>query len=379
MGLVIAPSQAVQAQDANTVARILAAVNSARLANGLAPYQLNGLLTLSAQRHSEYQAGIGQWTHTGPDGSLTLQRAQAVGYPAIRANENVYAGTSSPEEVVHWWYTADEAHRNNILHTSMREIGVGAAVGADGVTYYTMDISARPNVLPVFINNGDYSTSDPNVVLTLTNEFIFPSGPGQIGSVSQVLVSNSPDFVGASPQGWAEYIHWTLDTSNGPGSKTVYVRYMDPAGRTADSQDDIVLDSNGALLPPPPVPTSLPVVATAQPVRPQPTTPRPPTTAPTPAPTATPGTQIQIAQREAPPTVDYSDSLYMKAQRAEAVGTSPSQQDQNPLSGATALLRQVMVVTLALGAIAAVIGYFRLIRFWRSRMPTKETPTDGDS
>jgi hypothetical protein len=387
-------AQMAQAQGSDTVPRILAAVNSDRVANGLAPYALNSLLTLSAQRHSEYQAGIGQWTHTGADGSLSLQRALAVGYPASRTNENVYAGTSSPEEVVHWWYTADAAHRNNVLHTAMREIGIGAALGADGTTYFTMDISAQPNVLPLFIDSDAYSTSNPNVTLTLTNEFIFPGGPGQIGSVSQVLVSNSPDFAGASPQGWAEYIQWTLDTSSGAGPKTVYVRYIDPAGRTADSQDSIVLAEGGPFPPaapqptsppPPPEPTALPVLVTPQPARPGPTpvpgqaaAPRLPTAAPSAIPTATASPQSQAAQREAAPTLDFSDSLYMKAQRGEALGSPPGGPDQNPPSGAAGALRQVMVVTLALGMGAAVLGYLRLARFWRSQKLTKETSADGD-
>lgn len=377
--------QLVAAQSSNTVARVVAAVNADRVANGLPPYKLNSLLTLSAQRHSEYQASIGQWTHSSPDGGRALQRAQAVGYPATRANENVYAGNVSPEEAVNWWYTADADHRNNVLHTAMREIGVGAAADANGTIYYTMDISAQPNVLPVFINSDAYSTSSASVTLTLTNEFIFGGGPGQIGQVSQVLISNSPDFAGASPQGWAQSLPWTLDTSAGAGQKTVYVRYIDGAGRTADAQASISWDGSGGAAPPPAVqptaaPTDVPVIQapTSAPVRPQPTAvPLQPTHRPTDTPPPPTATAVQVAVQPIQPTLDFADSLYMRAKRGELVDTSASADAQTGTSP-LADVRRILWVALMAGIAAIALGILRLRAFQRAHSTIKETPSDGD-
>src|SRR3989304_9888822 len=57
-------------------------VNQLRTANGLEPYQANTALIISAQAHSEYQASIGTWSHSGADGSDETQRALAAGYGA---------------------------------------------------------------------------------------------------------------------------------------------------------------------------------------------------------------------------------------------------------------------------------------------------------
>jgi uncharacterized protein YkwD len=299
---ILVTSEPVHAQDqAALISRVLAAVNASRVSVGLPPYALNPLLTLSAQAHSEYQRSIGQFTHDGPGGTRPLDRALAVGYPATRVNENVYVGAGGPEEAVNWWLTADELHRNNVLHPVLREIGIGAATDANGMTYYTMDISAQPNVLPIFINSDSYSTNNPSVTLTLWNEEVFGSAPGRIGRATQIMVSNSPDFAGASPQSWAQYVSWTLDTSGGEGTKTVYVRFIDAYGRTADSQDSILLSASGENAPPtvlPPSPAAQPTIAVQPTINPSSAAtppvissplPSPQVITPIPSPTITPG------------------------------------------------------------------------------------------
>jgi hypothetical protein len=83
------------------------------------------------------------------------------------------------------------------------------------------------------------------------------------------MISNSADFSGASTQPWAQYINWSLD-GNGSGLKTVYVRYIDSSGRTADSQDSISLDGSGGSVSAPTIaPVIVPTVAPV--VVPQPT------------------------------------------------------------------------------------------------------------
>lgn len=369
-----------RAQDAGLLARVLAAINADRVANGLAPYALNPLLTLSAQRHSEYQASIGTFTHDEPDGSRALQRAQRVGYPAVWANENVYMGNDTPENVVNWWYTADPAHRENILHKVLREVGIGIASDAQGAIYWTLDISAQPNVLPIFINSGAASTSDPNVILTLTNENVFQGGPGQIGYAGQVMISNSPDFAGATPQLWAQYIHWTLDTSGGEGSKTVYVRSIDTAGRTADSQASIVYQG-GAGSAPATIPTNLPAAPpTSAPVivqpRPQPTAIRP-----TAAPSTVPTQMVTEApEASAQPTVDYAVfSAQYRASKASDE-TTDSAPPAEVLGMETARLRDLLVSVLALGVGLIALGTLALVTSWRRSHPKtpKGEASDGD-
>lgn len=365
----------VQAQDADLVVRLLAAINAPRISAGLPPYALNSLLTASAQKHSEYQASIGTFTHVGPDGSRTLERALAAGYPAIRANENIFSGNTTPEEVAYWWLTADADHRNNMLHPVLREIGLGIAADQAGTLYFTMDISAQPNVLPVFINSDAYSTASANVTLTLTNEDVFTGGPGQIGHASQVMVSNSPDFSGASPQGWAQYIDWALDPGTGAGLKIVYVRFIDTAGRTADSQDSIVYDPSGSNSAPAILATAMPAGGSTE-----------PPVQFNPAPTATvlpqiTGTQLSPTQpvAELRPTqaLDFSGSAYHLRATSEAV--TPGLPPATTFLGISSLFLQRMLWgTLATGAGAMALGTLLLVRSRQSTIRKKEHSPDGE-
>jgi len=368
-------AQPARAQDPGLLARLLAAINGYRVSSGLPPYALNPLLTLSAQRHSQYQASIGQWSHDEPDGSRALQRAQAVGYPAIRANENVYAGGTSPEEVVNWWFTTDQDHRNNILHPVLREVGLGIAPDAQGQLYWTMDISAQPNVLPIFINSDAYSTSNPNVTLTLWNEGVFYGG-GQIGQATQVMISNSPDLNGAVWQPWAQNIPWTLDTSTGGGSKTVYVRFIDSPGITADSQDSILYDGEADSVPPllPPI-VLFPTLAPTQP----PATFQPqPTAIPAVEASAVPTQIAAVISSPAPPTPDYT--IF----RATPIPGWQLQDTIQPrlLGIAITRVRDILFGVLAIGVGFITLGTLGLIRSWKRThslsSPPEEESTYGD-
>ncbi len=59
---------------------LIDAVNNLRAANGLPAYQINGTLMAIAQGHSDYQAAIGEVTHTGAGGTRPRDRAAAAGY-----------------------------------------------------------------------------------------------------------------------------------------------------------------------------------------------------------------------------------------------------------------------------------------------------------
>lgn len=361
-------------QDSSAVFQILSGINAARISNGLTPYALNPLLTQAAQSHSEYQRDTGQITHDGAGGTRALDRVLAVGYPAARANENIFAGMGGPDQAVSWWLGSTAGHVQNILHTVMREVGIGVAPNSDGVTYYTVVFSAQPNVLPIFINNDAYSTNSPSVTLALTNEGIFGGGSGQIGHAVQVLISNTPDFANAASQSWAQYVNWMLDTGAGDGLKTVYVRFVDAAGRTADSQDSIVLDTGGGGVV---VPTSLPtappptVVAASQPTNPVPQ----PTVAPTIMVTAVP---TGLSTMSATVGITPSPTRY--------IGRTPVASTPMPgvPAGQPAVLgipvgafRIALWGTLGLGLVCIVLGNFALLRSRRSPSAPQEEEDNG--
>jgi hypothetical protein len=363
-------------QDSSAVYQILSGINTARISNGLTPYALNPLLTQAAQSHSEYQRDTGQITHDGPGGTRALDRVLAVGYPAARANENIYAGMGGPDQAVNWWLGSTAGHVQNILHTVMREVGIGAAPSADGATYYTVVFSAQPNVLPIFVNNDAYTTNSPSVTLALSNEGIFSGGSGQIGRAVQIQISNTPDFANTPFQPWAQNVSWTLDTGAGDGLKTVYVRFVDAAGRTADSQDSIVLDTGGGVVI---VPTSVP---TAPPsptvvVAPQPANPVPqPTATPTVGATIVPTSlsTMTAAAWITPPPTRYIGRAGMTSTPVFTVQTRRA----GVLGIPVGTLRMVLWGPLGLGLVCIVLGNLALGRSRRSLSAPQGDEDNGD-
>lgn len=119
---------------------VINAVNQQRAANGLPPFQVDGSLMAAAQAHSDYQASIGQVTHTGQGGSNAKSRAIAAGYgggAAVYVSENIYGGSgASAQTAVNWWM-GDALHQNTMLSPSYTDAGAGMASNG-GATYITL-------------------------------------------------------------------------------------------------------------------------------------------------------------------------------------------------------------------------------------------------
>jgi uncharacterized protein YkwD len=101
MMAVDAPRTKAQAGDAWS---LIAEVNALRASYGLPPYEVNNALMAAAQAQSEWQAEIGTWSHSGPDGSRPHDRAVAYGYGGgaqVYISENVAMGIDlSPQDTV---------------------------------------------------------------------------------------------------------------------------------------------------------------------------------------------------------------------------------------------------------------------------------------
>jgi hypothetical protein len=289
----------VEAQGPDPIVTWQVLVNEARLDEGLAPYDLSGQLSAAAQRHADDLAANGfidpSDPHLGSDGTHEQQRAAEVGYAAwtwnggqLIVDENVSTHGTIEEGMT--WFLGHPPHRDNILSPRYREIGIGVAVDDDGHNYYVLNFGVRPNVLPIFINDGAASTDDPQVAIRLTNEEARPDGEGAafMGRAIEVRISGKPDFGDSPWQPWEPLVPWTLPDT--PGEHTVYVQFRDAAGRTAASADTIVL-GEGTPVTPTLVSPSLTPEPTVTPVPPSPT-PEPTATliptSPTPEPTDIP-------------------------------------------------------------------------------------------
>ncbi len=136
-----APQPAPAPAPASVNDEVVALVNEQRAANGLAALATNGLLLSAAEGHSADQAARNDMGHTGSDGSSAGDRITAAGYSWSAWGENVAAGYATAADVMNGWMNSP-GHRDNILSSSVTEIGVAAVPAADGTPYWTMVLAA---------------------------------------------------------------------------------------------------------------------------------------------------------------------------------------------------------------------------------------------
>lgn len=135
-------------RDPGFESQVLALINQARAANGLAPLTLDQRLSAAAVGHSTDMACNHFVNHSGSNGSTWYDRISVQGYAYGRATENIYVGNpqfgGTPQGAFDWWMNS-QVHRDNILDPQVTEIGIGYVFSAASEFggYYTLNF-ARP-------------------------------------------------------------------------------------------------------------------------------------------------------------------------------------------------------------------------------------------
>lgn len=216
--------------------------NLERQAEGLPPLRWNRQLQLAARWFawdSIVNQPAGYCSHTDSQQHSPGQRFQEFGYRNAQAwGENVICGLTDPTLAVAGWMNSP-GHRNNILHTEYREIGVGYyRDSATGRGYITQDFSFDRTYAPVIINH-----EAPSTAITAVELYIYNSASGEglqgMGDAVEMMVANNPDFIGARWEPFAHEKQWELEA--GEGWRTVYVKTRDLQGRTSTVFDSIFL------------------------------------------------------------------------------------------------------------------------------------------
>jgi uncharacterized protein YkwD len=133
------PPPTVQVADVQD--SVVAAVNQYRADGGLGPVTIDARLTEAAQSHANDLAQRQVLTHTGADGSNAGARISARGYGWTTWAENAAAGQPTPTDVMNSWINSP-GHAANMRNGAMVNIGVAAAQGSNGVTYWVMVLAA---------------------------------------------------------------------------------------------------------------------------------------------------------------------------------------------------------------------------------------------
>jgi uncharacterized protein YkwD len=131
----------------------LCLINARRRAHGLAPLRSNRLLHRAARRHSREMVRNRYFDHTSPSGETFDDRIRQTGYLRDAGwwsvGENIAWGVgpnATPRAIVLQWMNSPP-HRQAILNSSFRSVGVGVALGnprsgRQGATY-TTDFGSR--------------------------------------------------------------------------------------------------------------------------------------------------------------------------------------------------------------------------------------------
>lgn len=122
--------------------QVLKLVNEVRAENGLSPLTWADDLANVARAHSQDMINRNFFSHTNPDGLSPFDRLKNSGISYRAAAENIAYGQKTAEAVMDAWMNSS-GHRANILSSSVKELGVGAAKASNGTIYWTQVFVSR--------------------------------------------------------------------------------------------------------------------------------------------------------------------------------------------------------------------------------------------
>ena len=126
-------------------ARLLELVNRERTSRALDGLTSDPALNMMAEDYCCEMIEGAFFAHENPyTGEGPAQRAIDAGYIFLAVGENLAAGQNSPEQVVADWMRSTERHRENILATQWREIGVGIRTGGQHGVYWVLEFGNPP-------------------------------------------------------------------------------------------------------------------------------------------------------------------------------------------------------------------------------------------
>lgn len=133
------PTPTTPAVDIATIEQqVLEYTNQERTKHGLLAFTGDNNIAAVARAHSRDMATRGFFAHTTPDGITFDQRLRLGGISFAAAAENIAIHQSAKLVVEAWMNSPD--HRDNILNPTLHKLGVGAAVGSNGI-YFTQDFT----------------------------------------------------------------------------------------------------------------------------------------------------------------------------------------------------------------------------------------------
>jgi uncharacterized protein YkwD len=115
-----------------------------RKVRGLAPLQLDPVLTELAQGHAQDMIDNNYYSHTNLQGATYRDRLESRGIVLTWVGEN-FTSTSCTEdqasECATRWLMNDPPHQKNILNVNYHKVGIGVARSASGMFMIVQDFT----------------------------------------------------------------------------------------------------------------------------------------------------------------------------------------------------------------------------------------------
>lgn len=127
--LILSPFPNILGYAANiSVDEVIRLTNEKRAENGLAPLKQNQVLSTAAAEKGKDMLKQDYWAHVAPDGTEPWFFFKQGGYTYRYAGENLARDFSDAASAVEAWM-ASETHRENILSSKYKDIGIGVVEG----------------------------------------------------------------------------------------------------------------------------------------------------------------------------------------------------------------------------------------------------------
>lgn len=110
------------------VDEVIQLTNEKRVAAGLSPLKVNNSLSAAAKAKGENMLAQDYWAHIAPDGTEPWKFFNDYGYKYRYAGENLARDFSTAGSAVEAWM-ASPSHRENMLSSKYKEIGIGVVEG----------------------------------------------------------------------------------------------------------------------------------------------------------------------------------------------------------------------------------------------------------
>jgi uncharacterized protein YkwD len=190
--------------------QVVTQINDHRSSMGLVALKVSPTLTNAAVWKALHMARYAYMTHDDPAPPIARtvpDRLEACGYPSRTTGwgENIAYGYSSPSSVVQAWLNS-AGHRANIENASYRSTGVGAAMSASGVLYWSQEFGTFDDSgsggTPAPSAPGVAVTSGPASSTTSTSASFTWSTTGTVSNTTCSLDGAAPTAC-ASPKAYS--------------------------------------------------------------------------------------------------------------------------------------------------------------------------------